>query len=72
MEVSGGVVCETAKVTDSDGTGYALVGMKKSAVASKFLFKGVTLERTNRRKLEGTSYELCKVGVSKGGIRWEG
>ena len=69
MEVSGGVVCETAKVTDSDGTGKALVGMKKYVVTSKFFLEGSIVKCSQGCKLEGTSNELFKVGVSRGGIK---
>ena len=70
MEVSGGVVCETAKVTDSDGTGKALVGIEKYVAAFKFSLEGSKIKRSQGCKLEGASNELFKVGVSRGGIKW--
>ena len=72
MEVSGGVVCETAKVTDSDGTGKALVGIKIFVVTFKFFLEGWIVKRSQGCKLEGTSNELFKVGVSRGEIKWGG
>ena len=63
MEVSGGVVCETAKVTDSNGTGKALVGIEKYVATFKFSLEGSKIKRSQGCKLEGASNELFKVGV---------